>query len=31
VNVPTETFPHGWRECRLEDVNGYMFAVGVVY
>ena len=30
VNVPTETFPHGWRECRLEDGNGYMFAVGVL-
>src|SRR5712691_12377120 len=30
VNVPAETFPHGWRECRLEDSNGYMFAVGVV-
>jgi catechol 2,3-dioxygenase-like lactoylglutathione lyase family enzyme len=30
VNVPTETFPHGWRECRLEDANGYMFAVGVL-
>lgn len=30
VNVPTATFPHGWRECRLEDSNGYMFAVGVL-
>jgi catechol 2,3-dioxygenase-like lactoylglutathione lyase family enzyme len=30
VNVPTATFPHGWRECRLEDANGYMFAVGVL-
>ena len=30
VNVPTQTFPHGWRECRLEDANGYMFAVGVL-
>jgi catechol 2,3-dioxygenase-like lactoylglutathione lyase family enzyme len=30
VNVQTETFPHGWRECRLEDGNGYMFAVGVL-
>jgi catechol 2,3-dioxygenase-like lactoylglutathione lyase family enzyme len=28
VNVPTQTFAHGWRECRLEDSNGYMFAVG---
>ena len=30
VNVPTRTYPHGWRECRLEDSNGYMFAVGVL-
>jgi hypothetical protein len=30
VNVATQTFPHGWRECRLEDANGYMFAVGVL-
>jgi len=30
VNVPTQTFQHGWRECRLEDSNGYMFAVGVL-
>ena len=30
VNVPAATFPHGWRECRLEDANGYMFAVGVL-
>ena len=30
VNVATNTFPHGWRECRLEDANGYMFAVGVL-
>jgi len=30
VNVPAQDFPHGWRECRLEDSNGYMFAVGVV-
>ena len=29
VNVATSTFPHGWRECRLEDGNGYMFAVGI--
>ena len=29
VNVPATTFPHGWREVRLEDANGYMFAVGV--
>lgn len=30
VNVPAQDFPHGWRECRLEDSNGYMFAVGIV-
>ncbi len=30
VNVPVQTFQHGWRECRLEDANGYMFAVGVL-
>jgi catechol 2,3-dioxygenase-like lactoylglutathione lyase family enzyme len=30
INVSATTFPHGWRECRLEDGNGYMFAVGVV-
>ena len=29
VNVPATTFPHGWREVRLEDANGYMFAIGV--
>lgn len=30
VNVPAQDFKHGWRECRLEDGNGYMFAVGVL-
>ncbi|TAN33446.1 hypothetical protein EPN29_05770 [bacterium] len=30
VNIPAQTFPHGWRECRLEDSNGYMFAIGVL-
>jgi catechol 2,3-dioxygenase-like lactoylglutathione lyase family enzyme len=30
VNVPAQDFPHGWRECRLEDANGYMFAVGIL-
>jgi catechol 2,3-dioxygenase-like lactoylglutathione lyase family enzyme len=30
INVPAQDFPHGWRECRLEDSNGYMFAVGVL-
>src|ERR1051326_4512899 len=22
INVPATTFPHGWREVRLEDANG---------
>jgi len=30
INMPTKTYPHGWREVRLEDLNGYMFAIGVV-
>ena len=30
INAETRTYPHGWRECRLEDANGYMFAVGVL-
>lgn len=30
VNASTKTYPHGWRECRLEDSNGYMFAVGIL-
>jgi catechol 2,3-dioxygenase-like lactoylglutathione lyase family enzyme len=30
INAPVRTYPHGWRECRLEDANGYMFAVGVL-
>jgi catechol 2,3-dioxygenase-like lactoylglutathione lyase family enzyme len=30
INVPVRTYPHGWREVRLEDANGYMFAVGVL-
>lgn len=29
INVPSTSYPHGWREVRLEDANGYMFAVGV--
>jgi catechol 2,3-dioxygenase-like lactoylglutathione lyase family enzyme len=29
VNVPAQVFAHGWRECRLEDSDGYMFAVGI--
>ena len=30
INAATRTYPHGWREVRLEDGNGYMFAVGVL-
>jgi hypothetical protein len=30
INVPTRTYKHGMRECRLEDRNGYMFAVGIL-
>ena len=30
VNAAVKTYPHGWRECRLEDRNGYQFAVGVL-
>ncbi len=30
INASAQTFPHGWRECRIEDGNGYMFAVGVL-
>jgi len=30
INAPATTYPHGWREVRVEDGNGYMFAVGVV-
>jgi catechol 2,3-dioxygenase-like lactoylglutathione lyase family enzyme len=30
INQPARTYPHGWREVRLEDRNGYMFAVGVL-
>ena len=28
VNSAVRDYPHGWRECRVEDANGYMFAVG---
>lgn len=27
---PTAEWPHGWRDCLLEDLDGYTFAVGVV-
>ena len=28
VLVPTRDWPHGWRDCILEDPDGYTFAVG---
>ena len=28
VLVPTRDWPHGWRDCVLEDPDGYTFAVG---
>jgi catechol 2,3-dioxygenase-like lactoylglutathione lyase family enzyme len=30
VLVPTSDTPHGWRDCILEDPDGYTFAVGQV-
>jgi catechol 2,3-dioxygenase-like lactoylglutathione lyase family enzyme len=29
VAVPARDWPHGWRDCLLEDPDGYTFAVGV--
>jgi catechol 2,3-dioxygenase-like lactoylglutathione lyase family enzyme len=29
VLVGTKEWPHGWRDCVLEDPDGYTFAVGV--
>jgi catechol 2,3-dioxygenase-like lactoylglutathione lyase family enzyme len=29
VLVPVRDWPHGWRDCVLEDLDGYTFAVGV--
>jgi catechol 2,3-dioxygenase-like lactoylglutathione lyase family enzyme len=29
VVIATQSTPHGWRECYLEDPDGYLFAVGV--
>lgn len=29
VAVPVHDWPHGWRDCVLEDPDGYTFAVGV--
>jgi len=28
VLVPVRDWPHGWRDCVLEDPDGYTFAVG---
>jgi catechol 2,3-dioxygenase-like lactoylglutathione lyase family enzyme len=28
VLVPTRDWPHGWRDCIVEDRDGYTFAVG---
>ena len=28
VLVPVRDWPHGWRDCILEDPDGYAFAVG---
>ena len=29
VLAPVRDWPHGWRDCVLEDPDGYTFAVGV--
>lgn len=29
VLVPVRDWPHGWRDCVLEDPDGYAFAVGL--
>jgi len=30
VLVPSRAFAHGWRECYVQDRDGYVFAVGVL-
>jgi len=29
VLVPVRDWPHGWRDCVLEDPDGYTFAIGL--
>ena len=29
VLVPVRDWPHGWRDCVLEDPDGYTFAIGI--
>ena len=29
VLQPAKDFPHGWRDARLEDPDGYVWAVGI--
>jgi catechol 2,3-dioxygenase-like lactoylglutathione lyase family enzyme len=29
VAVPVRDWPHGWRDCLIEDPDGYTFAVGL--
>lgn len=29
VLLETRDWPHGWRDCLLEDPDGYVFAVGI--
>ena len=29
VLLPTRDWPHGWRDCLLEDPDGYVLAVGI--
>lgn len=29
ILVPAADFPHGWRECHVEDPDGYIWAVGL--
>jgi hypothetical protein len=29
VLQPSKDFPHGWRDVMLEDLDGYIWAIGV--